>query len=157
MTKILFVCLGNICRSPLAEAIFNHKIRQYGLESHFFADSAGTSNYHVGDRPDPRTIRVAGSRKVPIAHLGRQLSPDDQHHFHHILVMDGSNLRDAIARFGAHPEGLRLMRDFEPGGQGLHVPDPYYGDMRDFEACFDILDNAMEHFIAFLKERHLDT
>ena len=100
--KILFVCLGNICRSPLAEAVFKHQISKKGLENHFFADSAGTANYHVGHSPDPRTIRNALKNGVSIDHRGRQFSAADFEKFDLILAMDASNFDNIMRVSGAH-------------------------------------------------------
>src|SRR6188768_3287743 len=94
--KILFVCLGNICRSPLAEAIFKHKIKQKGWEQWVEADSCGTANYHIGDSPDPRTLANAKKNGVVIDHCGRQLSEEDLGDFDYILAMDNSNLNNIL-------------------------------------------------------------
>ena len=147
--KVLFVCLGNICRSPLAEAVFNDQIAKAGLETQFEADSCGTANYHVGDPPDPRTIRTAHKNGIPIQHVGRQLARQDFERFDHILVMDASNYQNTIQRA---PEELHhkveLMRHYDPDGPGRDVPDPYYGDERDFQQVLEILDRSIAQFIA---------
>lgn len=148
-TKVLFVCLGNICRSPLAEAIFKHKIKGKGLTKSFEAESCGTANYHVGDSPDERTIRNAKKNGVAIDHVGRQLSERDLDYFDHILTMDESNYRNVFKLTNAelNKDKISLMREYDPKGNG-EVPDPYYGGESGFQEVFDILDRSIENFLA---------
>lgn len=142
--KILFVCLGNICRSPLAEAIFNDKIRQKELENDFQSDSCGTGNYHVGDWPDDRTVKCANKNGVPINHFGRQLNRTDLDKFDLILAMDGSNLLNILKLADETTrKKIKLMRSYDPLGHG-DVPDPYYGTERDFDEVFEILDRSID-------------
>jgi len=147
MKKILFVCLGNICRSPLAEAIFWHKVKAKGLHDAFYAESCGTANYHIGDAPDHRTIRNALKNGVVIDHTGRQLCTDDFEKFDDIFVMDRSNYNNAVRLAGAHRGKLKMMRSFDPNGTDEEVPDPYYGDEKDFQNVFDILERSVEGFL----------
>ena len=98
MIKVLFVCLGNICRSPLAEAIFNHKIKALGWNDKFHVDSCGTGDYHIGQQPDRRTIAAANQHNIPINHACRQLIKEDLAEFDYLLAMDESNQRN-ILRF----------------------------------------------------------
>lgn len=146
--KILFACLGNICRSPLAEAIFNHKIQNKSLADAFVADSCGTANYHVGDWPDPRTIKNARKNKVEINHVGRQLTPLDLDTFDLILAMDQSNLENILRlpNASAHQQKIRLVRSYDPSGLG-DVPDPYYGTEKEFQEVFEILERTIENLI----------
>lgn len=152
--KILFVCLGNICRSPLAEAVFKHQIRKKGLENHFFADSAGTANYHVGHSPDPRTIRNALKNGVSIDHRGRQFSATDFEKFDLILAMDSSNLDNIMRVPGAHNHSgkIKMMRSYDALDENADVPDPYYGTEKDFQHVFDVLDRSMQSLIADLEK-----
>ncbi|MFM9838271.1 MAG: low molecular weight protein-tyrosine-phosphatase [Cyclobacteriaceae bacterium] len=149
--KIVFVCLGNICRSPLAEAIFNHKIKEKWLSPKFEADSCGTSNYNIGDSPDPRTIKNAGENGVTMQHEARQFSKTDLEMSDIILVMDKNNLEAVLSIPNAtlHKEKIKMMREFDPQGRG-DVPDPYYGGEKDFQLVFDILDRSIENFITTL-------
>lgn len=152
--KILFVCLGNICRSPLAEAIFKHKIMEKGLESLITVHSCGTANYHVGDRPDPRTIKNALKNGVAIDHLGRQLSGDDLETYDFIIAMDKSNHANILKLENAkdHSHKIKLMRSFDLNPAGDEVPDPYYGDETGFQHVFDILSHSTDSFIFFLEK-----
>src|SRR5688572_5548040 len=114
--RVLFVCLGNICRSPLAEAIFKHKIKARGLESAIYADSCGTSNYHIGGNPDPRTIANAKKNGVAIDHCGRQLTVEDIETFDYVLAMDESNFKNIhrLLKNEKHKPKIQMMRDYDP-------------------------------------------
>ena len=151
--KVLFVCLGNICRSPLAEAIFKHKLRERGLTSKIEADSCGSANYHIGDSPDPRTIANAKKNGVTIDHCGRQLSVDDIESFDYILAMDSSNFTNIhrLLKDEKHKPKIQMMRDYDPKGKG-DVPDPYYGGEKNFQEVFEILDRTMDGFLDKLED-----
>jgi protein-tyrosine phosphatase len=151
--KVLFVCLGNICRSPLAEAIFKHKVKARGWGWWIEADSCGTSNYHIGGRPDPRTITNASKNGISIDHCGRQLTEQDLNDFDYILAMDNSNYNNILRLPGSSPYShkVKLMREFDPSGKG-EVPDPYYGGEKGFQEVFDILNRSMEKFLQHLEK-----
>ncbi len=150
MNKIIFVCLGNICRSPLAEAIFQHKINEKGFQSKLSCDSAGTAGYHIGEDPDSRSIEVALKHNIPIQHKGQQFHHSQGEAFDYILAMDQSNYRNIIHELGYKHEGLYLMRDFDPEGKGEEVPDPYYGGKDGFEQVYQMLDRSANELMDFL-------
>ncbi|PSL05777.1 low molecular weight protein-tyrosine-phosphatase [Cecembia rubra] len=155
MIKVLFICLGNICRSPLAEAIFNHKVKKYGLEHKFSSDSCGTSDYHIGELPDERTLNCASKYQIPINHRARQINRVDLRESHYLIAMDFSNKRNVENLLGIHRiqhEQLFLIREFQPDAEELEVPDPYYGGEDGFEEVYQILDNSIEHFLEHLKQ-----
>jgi len=152
-TSVLFVCLGNICRSPLAEGIFRKLVSEAGLETRFDIDSAGTGAWHVGERPDARAEMVANQHGVHLASRARQISEDDLRHFDWIIAMDRENLRniermaDAI---GSDAE-IRLLRDFDEEGTGDEVPDPYYGGASGFENVFEMVHRSCLTLLERLK------
>ncbi|HMG93557.1 MAG TPA: low molecular weight protein-tyrosine-phosphatase [Chryseolinea sp.] len=147
--KILFVCLGNICRSPLAEAIFKHKVKQKNLEHLFDIDSCGTGNYHIGDIPDTRTFAIAKKHGVDIDHIVRQLCSQDLDSYDYILAMDKNNHQNILrlSDSDVHKEKVFLMREFDDLGKGEEVPDPYWGNEREFQEVFDILDRSIDRFL----------
>ncbi len=139
-TKILMVCLGNICRSPLAQGILESKIT-----SNTFIDSAGTAAYHVGNPPDPRSIAVAKQNGIPISQFrARKFTREDFKNFNHIYVMDQSNYKDVIGLAETHAEQEKvslLLPDKK------EVPDPYYGGPEGFESCYSLLDDACTQIV----------
>jgi protein-tyrosine phosphatase len=152
--KILFVCLGNICRSPLAEGIFKKLLKEAGLEGKVTADSCATSNYHIGDPPDDRTIENAESHGITLDHVGRQLTRQDFYTFDLILTMDRSIYDDTIrlAPSGEVTKKVRMMRDFDNDPGNREVPDPYYGGQRLFEEVYMILARSCEGVLEYVQE-----
>lgn len=152
--RILFVCMGNICRSPLAEAVFRHLARERGVEDRFEIDSAGTSGYHEGDPPDRRSVATARGRGVTVTGASRPLSERDLQEFHYVIVMDAEN-RSHVDRLRATFGGearVHRLREWDPERSGLDVPDPYYGGVRGFEDVHDIVERScralLDHLLA---------
>ncbi len=155
MIRVLFVCLGNICRSPTAEAVFRHHVRDAGLEQRIHIDSAGTSDYHQGYPPDERARIAAGRRGYEMAGLrARQVSAGDFHEFHYLLAMDRANLED-LRRLAPreHLVKARLFMDFSGAYRGREVPDPYYGGAQGFERVLDMLEDGARGLLAELRGR----
>ena len=157
MVKVLFVCLGNICRSPMAEGIF--KALTKDNQSLFECDSAGTSSYHIGEKADERMRDTAKAHHISIEdHRARQLSREDFDNFDYIIAMDKSNYQNILMlknRINHTSEtNIMLMRSFDTEKEDLEVPDPYYGSVFDFENVYEILFRCNERFISFLKDEH---
>jgi protein-tyrosine phosphatase len=153
--RVLFVCLGNICRSPLGAAILKKKLKDQGMDSWVEVESCGTSNYHIGDNADARTIANASKHGVPIDHCVRQLTPADLENFDFIFAMDKSNYQNIIRLTDnqALRDKIKMMREYDPYGKGGEVPDPYHGGEKDFQEVFDILDRSTDNFMKYLKKQ----
>ncbi|MDX2282879.1 MAG: low molecular weight protein-tyrosine-phosphatase [Bacteroidia bacterium] len=154
--RILFVCLGNICRSPMAEGIFQQLVREAGLESRIEADSCGTGGWHVGELPDRRTRQVFEERSgEALASRARQIQLSDFDRFDYILAMDEDNRLDLQAMLGRKPGAkarIFKMRHFDPEAPDANVPDPYYGGIEDFEAVYDMLLRSNREFLGWLRQ-----
>jgi protein-tyrosine phosphatase len=142
--RILFVCMGNICRSPTAEGVFRRVLSTRAPDLQIEIDSAGTHDYHVGSPPDRRAIEAARRRGVDLSSLrARMVSAEDFSHYDLILAMDEENLRELKRRAPAsHRERIRLMMEFAPHAPSRWVPDPYYGGAQGFEEVLDLLEEA---------------
>jgi len=155
VTRVLFVCLGNICRSPTAEGMLRHLAAREAPLLPLEVDSAGTGDYHIGDPPDPRSRLAAMRRGIDIGGLrARQIAADDFLRFDFILAMDPDNLRNLRA---AAPPGasarVRLFLEYAPQTGRLDVPDPYYGDENGFETVLDLVEAASRGLLASLERR----
>lgn len=155
MKRICFVCLGNIVRSPLAENIFRHHVEKQRLEEKYAVDSAGTSAYHVGERPDSRMREVARKRGLEYTGRSRQFQPDDFEQFDLIIAMDKDNHRQlrGLAASPEQQEKISLMREFDPeAGADQEVPDPYYGGIQGFERVYDIIHRSTKELLKKMEE-----
>ncbi|MDR0788288.1 MAG: low molecular weight phosphotyrosine protein phosphatase [Gemmatimonadota bacterium] len=151
--SVLFVCLGNICRSPLAEGVFRHFARERGVEDCFDIDSAGTSGYHAGDPPDSRSVATARSRGIRVEGRSRQLRAADLQRFDYIVVMDDDNLRGAERLASGLTDAraqLHLLREWDTQGTGLGVPDPYSGGAQGFAEVQDIVERSCDRLLDHL-------
>ena len=140
-TSLLFVCMGNICRSPLAEGVFKHHARQRGVLASFEVDSAGTGGWHAGEPPDPRTIEIALRHGVTLDCKARQVRRDDFKRFDLLLCMDEDN-REHLAELGAPDEKLKLLLEFDSKAPMREVPDPYYGGIDGFMTVYTLVNSA---------------
>jgi protein-tyrosine phosphatase len=155
MVRILFVCMGNICRSPLAQGVFENVLRREGLEGKVEVDSAGTGHWHVGSPPDERALSAASLRGLDIsAQRARQISRDDCENFDYILTMDEENyfMVSSLCRGG---EVVRPFLDFAADSPEREVPDPYYGGPEGFERVMDLVEEASEGLLEDIRGRHL--
>jgi protein-tyrosine phosphatase len=143
-TRVLFVCMGNICRSPTAEGVFRHVVEEAGLAAAFEIDSAGTISYHAGEPPDARATQAARRRGIDLSdQLARQVRDDDFARFDHVLAMDHDNLSGLLRRCpDEHAEKVRLFLPIADGLDTDEVPDPYYGGKDGFERVLDLVEAA---------------
>jgi protein-tyrosine phosphatase len=152
-SKILFVCLGNICRSPAAEAIFLHKLEERGLSGKYFVDSAGLNGYHNGEEADSRMRTHAAGRGYSITSISRKIKREDFEQFDHIIGMDDSNIGmlKALAKSNQELGKISKITDFARGATSDYVPDPYYGGGDGFENVLDILEISTESFLNYIE------
>ncbi len=153
MIKILFVCLGNICRSPAAEGAFKSLIKEKCLEELFYIDSAGTANYHIGEPPHETTTKVANDRGIFLNHACRQVSYEDFQNFDYIIPMDSSNQKNlfSLARLDKDRNKIIKFRKFDETVKGEpDVPDPYYGSVSSFEHVQDIVENSSKGLLDWI-------
>ncbi|MCG6871656.1 MAG: low molecular weight phosphotyrosine protein phosphatase [Gammaproteobacteria bacterium] len=157
MTKkvgVLFVCLGNICRSPTAEGIFRKLVRERELDQHIHIDSAGTGAWHVGSPPDNRAQQAAARRDVDISGLrGRQVERDDFDRFDYVIAMDRSNLQDLRSLARGRTEHIELLLSYAHNWSEQDVPDPYYGGPAGFERVLDMIEDAANGLLRDIEDR----
>lgn len=153
--KILFVCLGNICRSPTAEGVFQHLVNERELQPYFYIDSAGTSAWHIGEPANSKSQQMANKHGVKLNSRARKFEPADLEEFDLILAMDRENLQnirqlDTQNRFS---DKIKLMRDYDPQSGDDEVPDPYYGGMDGFQHVFDVVHRSCAALLDELEEK----
>lgn len=155
MINVLFVCMGNICRSPTAEGVFRRLVRSAGMEKEIHIDSAGTHDYHVGNPPDRRAQQAASQRGYDLANLrGRQVSPADFARFDYILAMDFDNLAN-LQRIcpEQYTSRVYLLMEFSEKFDAREVPDPYFGGPQGFEQVLDMVEDAAEGLLQRIRQR----
>ncbi len=149
--RVCFVCLGNICRSPTAEAVFAHLVNEEGLADRFVIDSAGTGAWHAGEPAHPDTRAAARARGIEVTSIARQFTRADFDRFDYVVAMDRQNRANLERLAAGHT--VHLFRDFDPASpKGAEVPDPYYEG--GFDRVFDICEAAARGFLAHLRETH---
>lgn len=153
MRRLLFVCLGNIIRSPLAEQLFSDLARQAGATDKYTVGSAGTGDWHSGQSPDPRMVETAAKHGLTLGGTARQVRPNDLDDFDLILAMDESNRADLLelARTPAQHVKIRMLREFDPQRDDLDVPDPWYGGQDDFEQTYQIIERSVRGLLEALE------
>ncbi|MEK7991324.1 MAG: low molecular weight protein-tyrosine-phosphatase [Thiotrichaceae bacterium] len=158
MIKVLFVCMGNICRSPTAEGVFTHLVQQANLQEKIHIDSAGTHAYHIGEPPDLRSQQVARKRGIDMSQLrARRVAADDFEEFDYVLAMDRDNysiLKRACPKGQEHK--LSMFLDFAPDLNVKEVPDPYYGGGNGFEHVLDLIEAASRGLLDDIRQQHLN-
>lgn len=160
MFSVLFVCMGNICRSPTAEAVFKRMVDEAGLADRVLVDSAGTHVYGPGDAPDAGSVAAGAARGYDLSALtARKLSPYDAERFDLVLAMDCSNYERIVREFGSAKPGpgqraeVRMFLEFAPGDEELEVPDPYGGEEDGFELVLDLIEEASSGLLDAVRER----
>jgi len=155
MIKVLFVCLGNICRSPTAEGMFRQLLNREGLASSIQVDSAGTHAYHVGSPPDPRAQEAARRRGIDLSAIrGRRAETSDMWEFDYILAMDRENYENLLAIAGDNAHKIQVFTEYATRFEDDGVPDPYYGGINGFERVLDMIEDASEGLLRELRRRH---
>ena len=156
--SVLFVCLGNICRSPAAEALFIKKIKERGIEERFFVDSAGTGSWHVGKKADSRMRLAAKERKIDITSKARQISKNDFEKFNYIITMDDSNYKNVMSLKTREPYleacKVKKIQEFANSFSEKEVPDPYFGGEEGFDYVLDILNDSTSGLLDHLFKNH---
>ena len=156
MIRVLFICLGNICRSPLAQGVFENVLRREELEEEVFVDSAGTGSWHVGHPPDERAQRSAGLRGLDIsAQRARRVTPEDCQSFDYVLTMDEENYRAVAVLCREGNAVVRPFLDYAPDHVETKVPDPFYGGSEGFEHVLNLVEEASEGLLEDIRKRHL--
>ena len=155
--RVLFVCMGNICRSPTAQGVFRHLVAQSALHDKIESDSAGTHAYHVGEQPDRRAQHAAKQRGIDLSDLrARRVMLADYEAFDYILAMDNDNYEILVSQSPAHAKPkIKLFMEYAAQPSEQEVPDPYYGGQRGFDVVYDMVEAASKGLLADIKKRFL--
>lgn len=158
MVRVLFVCLGNICRSPTAEGVFRKLVREHRLDQHFEIDSAGTHAYHVGKPPDERAQAACARRGIDISRLsGRQAIASDIEKFDYVLAMDRENHENLLEICPpGHESRIRLFMEFARNRPEQEVPDPYFGGLGGFDRVLDMIEDAAQGLLEEIRRTRLE-
>lgn len=152
--SVMMICLGNICRSPMAEAVLRYKVKERGLQDRIQVDSCGTSSYHVGENADPRTRRTAARHQIPMDHTVKQFHAGYFDDFDYLLVMDHQNKADVLRQWEREGDpAIFLLGAFDTSSPSDEVFDPYYGDEAGFEENYRLIDRACDGLLEHLRER----
>lgn len=155
MIKVLFVCMGNICRSPTAEGVFRHIVTQAGLNDKIHIDSAGTHAYHIGEQPDTRAQAAARQRGIDLStQRARKVKDSDFDQFDYVLAMDSSNHSDLVYAAGRAVDNLHMFLSFAEKFSERDVPDPYYGGSQGFEHVLDLVEDASSGLLNHIRAHH---
>jgi protein-tyrosine phosphatase len=151
--NICFVCLGNICRSPTAEGVFQHLVNQQGLQSYFYIDSAGTSAYHIGEPANSKSQQIANRKGIELKSRARRFESSDFNNFDLVIAMDDENYQNLkmLANGNNQLSKIKKLREFDPTPGDGNVPDPYYGGIDGFENVFNIVYRSSESLLNSLK------
>ncbi len=156
MVRVLFVCMGNICRSPLAQGVFEDLVRREGLEDEIYVDSAGTHSYHIGSAPDPRAQGSARRRGLDLSsQRARRIGPEDCEVFDYVLTMDEENYQAVAALCRQGNAEVRPFLDYATDHVDTEVPDPYYSGPEGFEHVMDLVEAASKGLLKEIKKKHL--
>ena len=155
MVKVLFVCMGNICRSPTAEGVFRQAVMNANLADKISTDSAGTHAYHIGSEPDHRAQQASRSRGIDLSDLrGRQVTHDDFNKFDYVIAMDNSNYSDLVQVAGKDADNLSMFLEFADNFSESEVPDPYYGGTQGFEHVLNMVEDASKGLLSHIRKKH---
>lgn len=158
MVNVLFVCMGNICRSPMAQGVFEDLLRREGLEDEVFVDSAGTGAWHIGQPPDARAQESADKRGIDLSEQrARRVTPEDCQKFDYLIAMDVHNYESVSALCRSSRAEVRLLLEYAPNSSQKEVPDPYYGGPDGFEHALDLVEEAAQGLLEDVRKRYLES